>query len=119
MKLKPCPFCGSTRSLLVWETLRGTTVQCDRCGVQGPHAIDEVAAAAWWDEVKRPSASMLARATARLRALRRQQKREAAEAKDEAERRAAPKRAQEREYRQWAADREAWLRCPVEEDTIQ
>jgi Lar family restriction alleviation protein len=119
---KPCPFCGSTK-LEVWEGIRGTTIECMRCGATGPQAFDDIEALAWWNEASRPRGkqrdAQRTRCKTRVRSLAQRRARVRARELAEADRRAAPKRAQEREYTKWARDREAWLRGPVEEDTVQ
>jgi hypothetical protein len=118
MTCKPCPFCGSTR-LQTWEGVRGTTVECNRCAASGPHACDEIDAIILWNMTPRLSPARLKMQRAVLRRVARQRKREEVEAKAARERIEAPKRKREREYATWASEREAWLRAPVDEDTIQ
>lgn len=58
IKLKPCPFCGSTNlSQFTSSTLESDEVgygfYCHSCGTKGPHAPSkELAAEAWNRRVK-------------------------------------------------------------------
>jgi hypothetical protein len=106
-----------------WEGMRGVAIECNRCGATGPQALTEDEALLWWNEAPRPNnAKIMAqrgRYSARLRSMKRQLKREEAEAKAAREAIEAPKRKRDREYATWAKQREAWLRAPVDKDTIQ
>jgi hypothetical protein len=106
-----------------WESMRGTAIECRRCGATGPTALTEDEALTWWNEAPRPSSAKImkqrGRYKSRLQSMKRQLAREEAENKRERERIEAPKRKREREFREWASEREAWLRAPVDEDTIQ
>jgi Lar family restriction alleviation protein len=123
MTCKRCPFCGSAMKLEVWEGMRGTAIECTRCGAQGPQAFDEDEALKWWNEASRPRGEQLiaqhTRCRARLASMARRRRRDELREKAAREREEAPKRKREREYREWASERAAWLRAPVDEDTIQ
>lgn len=103
--LKPCPFCGSTLLMDYFDC----RIECENCGAHGPQASSTENAVKWWNEVPRLSGGELNRQrwrwAARLRAMEKEEKRSKAERK-KAE-------ALEREYKKWAADREAWLRAPI------
>jgi hypothetical protein len=114
--MMPCPFCCST-IVEVWMSWHPRCeVQCENCGAQGPVASTEEKAILWWNEIARPAnpKTVRSRWSSRCRAVQKEVARVAAEAK-RAERN-SPEAKQLRKDRQWAAEREAWLRAPVPGD---
>lgn len=112
-----CPFCGSKKT-----DLYQIQVQCERCDAHGPK-VDEnnwPMAITLWNELPREKGEALKKLRHRWESLARkirQMERKTAAARREREKEMrAPHEAQKREYREWAAKREAWLHAPVKEN---
>lgn len=114
VKIKRCLFCGSSR-VETWESWHPNfTVECERCGASGPCAGSEADAIEWWNETTRPRRNpKIAQRIVRLKAAHDKASRQRI-AKEKAE--AAAIANAERERRKWIAEREAWLRAPIEND---
>lgn len=108
VKIKSCPFCGSSR-VESWETWHPIFhVQCDKCDAMGSASANKADAVEWWNAVPR----RIDRKACAQRFARLQTAHDKARRQGKAE--AVAKIKAEREHSTWAAEREAWLRAPIE-----
>jgi hypothetical protein len=110
-----CPFCGSKNT-----DLYQTQVKCERCGAQGPDVDDDIwpLAITLWNELPRKQGDELEQLRLHWSNMMRRVRRAEKKARLAREKRLrevnAPIEKRNREYAQWAREREAWLRSPIE-----
>jgi len=111
--VEPCPFCGSSNTELYTDQ-----VHCDRCEAQGPRITDWEKALAAWNEMPRPPKAKMKRLQAKWASRYRRQKQAEKIAATEAKKREyySAEAISKRVDRQWALEREAWLRAPIGDD---
>jgi hypothetical protein len=115
-----CPFCGSKDT-----DLYQTQVRCERCDAHGPDVSNDFwhMAITLWNDLPRKKGDELKQLRLHwsnlMRRIRRAEKIAQKATEKWRQEQNAPKEKQQREYRQWAAEREAWLSSPVNKDTAQ